>query len=495
LKQLTEVKEIDMNRHKLWTSKKGGLIASIGEAMRKNKPPASQGAREEPSMRSESGRRHASRLLLSTGSGQRLQMKKSPCMKNMVYHPARDMPRQGHRVRAGSHSSIYMSPLPAIVHIAFVIACAAAVSTVTQAFADGEVVRQVSASCALTSVTGIYKALSSDYRLAGSCSVNETSGGRTSAVPFYAINWTATASHQPNTKATFETMTLTLMESGRATSVGTVNSTMQCGTDPWRVAPSRPCRRVTRKTTPPSFPGYLSMAYEQLLQNAPGLPLSFSLTPAQRAALHKQYQIAMAAQQKVDPSQSTLSKPQGPGVGPFKPHGPKTSDAILSRQMPRILSPSSETTVGDGFLLVKILPPSIGAEPVSELEFTWLDTPAGQPRFVNTIPAMDTTKLTQGQYIDPKVTRLNYGRWEIRVRMIREGAVAGPWSAPALFTLVAAQPKQSIPKSAPASPFLKSPSERFGTGTTVIRPRGIDEKEAGRKPSEPVGTVEQTEKP
>jgi hypothetical protein len=360
------------------------------------------------------------------------------------------------------------------------------------AFADGEVVRQVSASCAQTSVTGIYKALSADYTLAGSCSINETSGGKISPVPFYAINWTATASHQPNTKATFETMTMTLMESGRATAVGTVNSTMQCGTDPWRVAPSKSCRQVTRKTTPLSFPGYLSMAYQQLLQDAPDLPLSFSLSPAQRAALHKQYQIAMAAKQKVDPSQSTLSKPQGPGVSPYKSDGSKTSDAILSRQMPRILSPSSGTSVAVGFLLVKILPPSIGAEPVSELQFTWLDTPAGQPRFINTIPAMDTTKLTLGQYIDPKVTRLNYGRWEVRVRMIGAGAVAGPWSAPASFTLVAAQPKQSIPGSSPASPFLKSPSERFGAGTTVIRPRGVEKKEAGRAPPEP---LEPAEKP
>lgn len=360
---------------------------------------------------------------------------------------------------------------PVLAAIGFAAALVLLGTTLT--FADGEVVGQVSASCTLTSVTGSHKALSSDYTLAGACSVNETSGGRTSPVPFYAITWTAAASHQPNTKATFETMTITLKENGKATAVGTVHSTMQCGTDPWRIAPSRPCRQVTRRTAPPSFPGYLSMAYQQLVQEAPGLPLSFSVSPTQRAALNKQYQIAMAAQQKVDPSQSTLSKPQGPGVSPFNPGGLQTSDAILSRQMPRILSPSTGATVAVGFLLVKIQPPSIGAEPVSELELTWLDTPAGQPRFVNTIPAMDTTKLVQGHYIDPKVTRLNYGRWEVRVRMIGTGAVAGPWSAPASFTLVAAQPKQSIPGSSP-SPFLKSPSERFGAGATIIRPRGVE---------------------
>jgi hypothetical protein len=163
-------------------------------------------------------------------------------------------------------------------------------------------------------------------------------------------------------------------------------------------------------------------------------------------------------------------------VRPFTPGAPKTSDALLVRQMPRILTPSSGATVVVGQLLLKIQPPQLGAEPVTELEFTWLDTPAGQPRFVNTIPAIDTAKLVQGQYIDPKVMRLNYGRWEVRARMIGQGAVAGPWSAPASFNLVVAQQKQSIQAPSSQSPFLKAPSERFGSGTTVIRPRGLDEK-------------------
>ena len=344
------------------------------------------------------------------------------------------------------------------------------------AFAEGEVVAQISTTCGVSNVTGTHKASSSDYTIHGNCTVLETSFGASRPVSGYAINWNATASHQPNTKATFETMSLTFIEFGKTTDTGTVTSTMQCGSDPWRIAPSGPCRLVTRKTSPPSFRGYLSMAYDQLLQDAPNLPLSFKLNPMQRATLDKQYQIAMAAQQKFDPSQTTVSKPQGPGVGPITPGAPKTSDAVLVRQMPRILTPSSGATVVVGQLLVKIQPPQLGAEPVSELEFTWLDTPTGQPRFVNTIPAIDTAKLAQGQYIDPKVTRLNYGRWEVRVRMIGQGAVAGPWSAPASFNLVVAQQKQSIRAPSSQSPFLKSPSERFGAGTTVIRPRGVEEK-------------------
>lgn len=351
----------------------------------------------------------------------------------------------------------------------------------TPAAAEGEIVAQISTACAVSSVTGTHKAASSDYTITGSCAVLETSFGATRPLAGYAINWTATASHQPNTKATFETMSLTSIEVGKTTGTGTVNSTMQCGSDPWRVAPSGPCRLVTRKTSPPSLAGYVSMAYQQLLQDAPNLPLSFKLNPTQRAAIDKQYQIAMSTQQKFDPSQTTVSKPQGPGVGPFTPGTPKTSDAILSRQIPRILSPTSGATVVIGQLLVKIQPPIVGQEPVSELELSWLDTPAGQPRFVNTIPAMDTAKLVQGQYIDPKVTRLNYGRWELRVRMIGQGAVAGPWSAPASFNLVGPQQKQSIQGSSAKSPFLKSPSERFGAGTTVIRPRGVEEENRGGK--------------
>ncbi|HET9962426.1 MAG TPA: hypothetical protein VFQ34_08840 [Nitrospiraceae bacterium] len=345
----------------------------------------------------------------------------------------------------------------------------------TLASAEGEIVAQISTACAVNNVTGTHKAASSDYTLSGSCAVLETSFGATRPLAGYAINWTATASHQPNTKATFETMSLTLIEFGKTTDTGTVTSTMQCGSDPWRIAPSGSCRLVTRKTSPPSLTGYVSMAYQQLLKDAPNLPLSFKLNPTQRAAVDKQYQIAMATQQKFDPSQTTLSKPQGPGAGPYTPGSPKTSDAILSRQTPRILSPVAGATVAVGFLLVKIQPPALGSEPVSELEFTWLDTPSDQPRFVNTIPAFDTAKLVQGQYIDPKVTRLNYGRWEVRVRMIGQGGAAGPWSTPAPFNLVASQQKQSIQTPSSQSPFLKSPSDRFGAGTTVIRPRGVEE--------------------
>jgi len=353
------------------------------------------------------------------------------------------------------------------------------------------VVGQLSMTCSVRTVSGTHKTSSSDYVVTGTCALFETSSrGGTAQLQHVAVNWAANAGHQPNTKATFETMTITLTESGALTVTGVVHSAMQCGSDPWRLAPSGPCRLVQRNTQPLSFPGYLSMAHQQLLQNAPGLPLSFALSPTQRAAVDKQYQIAMAAQQKFDPSHTTVSKPDGPSVGPFTPGASNSSDAILSRQMPRIVSPASGATVVVGQLLVKIQTPTIGAEPVTELEFTWLDTPAGQPHFVNTIPAIDTAKLVRGQLIDPKVTRLNYGRWKVRVRMIGQGATAGPWSAPASFNLVPGQQHQFTQTPAPVSPFLKSPSERFGAGTTVIRPRGLEQDQSAEghsatKPEQP----------
>ncbi len=311
------------------------------------------------------------------------------------------------------------------------------------AFADGEVVPQVSAACGVLDVTSTHKAASSDYTVTGSCSVLETSFGRSRPVEAYAINWTATASHQPNTKATFETMTITVFVDGKITDTGSVNSTMQCGKDPWRIAPSGPCRLVTRKTSPPSFAGYVSMAYQKMLQDAPGLPLSFALNPAQRAAVEKQYQIAMATQQPFDPSMTRRQEPRGAATGPFIPGGtPSNSDALLVRQTPRILSPLPGATVVQGQLVVKATPAQVGATAVMDLEFTWLDTPPNQNRYVNLFPAQDAAKLAQGLPIPVGVTRGQPGRWEIRARTSGSGTNS-PWSAPVPFQLVLTSPPQS----------------------------------------------------
>src|SRR5512132_3795419 len=94
----------------------------------------------------------------------------------------------------------------------------------TLAFAGGEVVAQVSTTCGVSNVTGTHKASSSDYTITGRCTVLETSFGATRPVAAYAINWTAAASHQPNTKATFETLTISLLELGKMIDTGVVNS-------------------------------------------------------------------------------------------------------------------------------------------------------------------------------------------------------------------------------------------------------------------------------
>ncbi|MGZ8383096.1 MAG: hypothetical protein ACXWWE_03710 [Nitrospira sp.] len=65
----------------------------------------------------------------------------------------------------------------------------------TFALADGEIVGQVSAGCAVSSVTGTQKALNSDCSLIGNCTIYETSRGITIPLQAYAINWTAAASY------------------------------------------------------------------------------------------------------------------------------------------------------------------------------------------------------------------------------------------------------------------------------------------------------------
>lgn len=58
--------------------------------------------------------------------------------------------------------------------------------------------------------------------------------------------------------------------------------------------------------------------------------------------------------------------------------------------------------------------------------------------------------------------------------MIGQEAVAGLWSAPGTFSLIPGQQNQSIQNPPSKSSILKSPSERFDAGTTMIRRRGIE---------------------
>jgi len=361
-----------------------------------------------------------------------------------------------------------------------------AMATLNPASADEPaVVGQLSMACSVSQVNSTHRPSSSDYTITGTCDLYTSSRGKTGLYEASVVNWNATGSYQPNTKATFETMALALTEIGKITTTGTIQSTMQCGSDPWRILPNSACRLVTRKSSPPSFPGYLSMAYQQLLQDAPNLPLSFKLNPAQRAALDKQYQISTATRQKPGTLGPVVEKPLGSPLSPAAQAGVGAATKVVP-DWPVLVQPNPGARVVQGQFMVKATPPAVGGGFAAEVEFTWLDASALNP-YVNTWPlAMD--QLTKGIIVPSGVTRGQPGRWQVRARVSNPNK--GSWSVPVPFELFLTQPTQSL--QTPLSP-RQAPQQRLG-GAALILPRGIGEKgEAQRnkpagQPSEPGDT-------
>ncbi len=343
--------------------------------------------------------------------------------------------------------------------------CAATISVEIAAAGEPAVVGQLSMACSVTTISGTYKTLSSDYVATGMCSLFEThSRGGAVQLNYDNVNWTAQGSHQPNTKATFETMTLTLTEFGRTTATGTVNSTMQCGSDPWRLTSSGPCRLVTRQTAPPSLGGYLSMAFQQLLQDAPNLPLSFKLNPTQRAALDKQYLISTATRQKPGTLGPVVEKPLGSPLSPATQAGVGATTNVVP-DWPVLVEPKPGTRVVQGQFMVKATPPAVGGGFAAEAEFTWLDASALNP-YVNLWP-LSMDQLSKGIIVPSGVTRGQPGRWQVRTRVASPNK--GSWSAPVPFELFLTQPTQSLQNSLET---LRTP-QQGPAGTTLIRPRGL----------------------
>ncbi|MBX3235523.1 MAG: hypothetical protein KF814_05180 [Nitrospiraceae bacterium] len=338
------------------------------------------------------------------------------------------------------------------------------------------VVSQLSMACAVGQVTSSHKSASSDYTVTGACNLFETSRGKTSPYNAYVVDWSATGSHQPNTKATFETMTLTLVELGKVTGIATIHSTMQCGSDPWRIAPTGRCRAMTRQTAPPSLAGYLSMAYQQLLQDAPNLPLSFKLNPAQRAALEKQYQMSFATRQKPGSVGPLMDKPMGSPLSPANQAAIGAATKVVP-DWPALTEPKPGARVVQGQFMVKATPPAVGGGFAAEVEFTWLDASALNP-YVNTWP-LSMDQLTKGIIVPGGVTRGQAGRWQVRARVSNPNK--GSWSIPVPFELFLTQPTQSLQTP---QPLRQSPQQGL-SDTTLIRPRGIDEQGAAQR-HEPV---------
>jgi len=146
---------------------------------------------------------------------------------------------------------------------------------------------------------------------------------------------------------------------------------------------------------------------------------------------------------------------------------------VTTPDMFTIIKPGENDRVVQGQMIVAAKQPKVGMTPVTELEFRWLDAPNNQP-YVNTF-AVDTPKLLQGYPVDPRVTRGNVGRWEVRARISGQ-AVPGPWSLPVRFQLLLTQPTQSQPFMAPqtsplpSSSVVQPPPQGGGPATQMIVP-------------------------
>ncbi|MCA9421251.1 MAG: hypothetical protein KC592_09540 [Nitrospira sp.] len=362
---------------------------------------------------------------------------------------------------------------------------------------DEPVVGQLSEECTVDDAKGTFKTIDSRYTIHGTCKVFEEFKGNKKITAAY--EWTAQGSYHTENKATSET--LAIFNTISRSAAGSVTSTMQCDTDPWRLASASPCRSIVSQPSK-DFP---TLIYYNLSEYAHGMPLSSLLSPSQRSALNKQYTISRASRQKPGAGGPVVSRPPSPLVNP-PPSGEGAPSAF--EEVLKITKPAAGTTIVHGQLVVQAQPPRVGGSPVTELEFTWLDAPINQP-YVNAYP-IDTAKLIQGYVVDPKVTRIQLGRWQVRAR-VSGRAVPGPWSLAVPFQLVLSQPTQSKPS--PPSGFLKKqspqsdfsiqqtpkkgmseepqiflpqtrPSQGFG-GTEFLRSRGIEENDSKDSASDP----------
>jgi hypothetical protein len=257
--------------------------------------------------------------------------------------------------------------------------------------------------------------------------------------------------------------------------------TARCNRDPWLAPEGASCQRLG------------AFIPDDLRQVTPDLQAtSFpktrdAITPNDRPRLYAEYQrVNSPAKMRVLP-----------GVGIISP---------VTDDMFTIVKPGEGDRVVQGQMVVTAKQPKTGMTPVTELEFRWLDAPSNQP-FVNAF-AVDTPKLLQGYPVDQRVTRGNFGRWEVRAR-ISGRAVPGPWSLPVRFQLVVPQPTQSQPFMAPQTSPLPSssvvqpppqgggpatqmivpptaPSQRRLGGSMFIQPRGTEGQGGteGEKPEE-----------
>lgn len=328
-------------------------------------------------------------------------------------------------------------------------------------------------SCEVKEINGMFRTSGGTYRTTGTCRVTlDPKQFPNEANSWRDFSFTGSGSFEPS--RTIAQEKINLIDPATRQKKGTITSEWTCNRDPWLSRPiPKTCAKISLKanfvTSGPETATHLVQLVVKYQEFLGSFPLSSNLRSSVQAVVDKQYQIAMATQQRLDQSNTSRlqpNQPVQPGMGTFTPgDSSTTSSAVLATQMPRILLPAQNATVVQGQMILKIQAPVTGAMRLTDMEFTWLDAPNAQP-YVNTFAA-ETPNLLQGYAVDQRVTRGQWGRWQVRVRM-SGGGTPGPWSGPVAFNLVATPPTQSSP--------LQTLDQARRSGTTLILPRGVDEQ-------------------
>lgn len=187
---------------------------------------------------------------------------------------------------------------------------------------------------------------------------------------------------------------------------------------------------------------------------------------------------------KVNPL-ATAPERAATGVNPLGKVPVPAADMFL------ITRPGNGDRIEQGQLVLAAQLPKIGATSVTVLEFTWLDAPNTQP-YSPTVFAVETSKLLQGYRVDhQELLKGPTGRWVVRARNAAQ-PTPGPWSFPVQFQLFRTQQMQSQQQAPPpmmqeaplpSSSVTQAPAPSSSATTqmrrspSMIRPRGVDEKE------------------
>lgn len=203
-----------------------------------------------------------------------------------------------------------------------------------------------------------------------------------------SFDWVAEGRYNPATNATSEK--LDLFNTNTRASAGSLTSTMVCDRDPWLEASVGPCQFVVT-TASGSPPGTFVLDISPV---APSVPFSSALTTTERWRLNRQYDIFLAARQKLEPLLTPTYESTAPSIV-----APAQNGYMIHRKSKFIIQPAPN------FSGTKIL-----------VEFTPPDAPAGQaPEKV--VWQMSTSVLSLGADIPYAIFGTREGTWAMRARI------------------------------------------------------------------------------